>query len=674
MVSERRTGARRRRAGLLLGLALVVAALAATAPSPAPPAAAAAPVPVAVQWAQRHGIVTGAKVIGRQDASRAQVAVWLWNQAGRPEPTGARPIGVPAGAGWADAATWLADAGLVARAVPFRGTAPLLRRMLVNWLWWQAGSPDPAGAAPQSDVPAGAGYAPAVAWATEQRMVLQRNRFRPGDAVLRVDAISWLWRLAGSPDGTETNVVFVLVDDLNLAGLQFAPRTEALLGGAEGTTFTDTIASYPWCCPSRASIYSGQYSHNHHVLANRPPLGGYPQFDHSTALPTWFDAAGYETAFVGKSLNWYNGADSDPPIPPGWDRWWGWEGQLSGGTGYYFNYAAYVDGETVVHGDEDEDYATDVVAERSEQDLRAMWAGGRPFFLHVSHIGPHAGFNDRTQPNQFSASPAPRHVGTSTAELPQPPSFGEEDLSDKPEWLQELAARDHLVWTNATPEERVAAYRAHAEAMASIDESVESLVTTLDELGALEDTLLVFTSDNGYLWGEHRIFAEKKVPYDESLRIPLLIRGPGFPEGATVSAPTMNVDLAPTLAAAAGVSPSLAVDGVPLQSVAADDDAWAQRAVLFENWPQGSRETPGSPPIWDHYEGIRTARYSYMEHHDGSVSLFDHLVDPHELTSFHDDPRYAATRDALAAALHEMLGCEGASACTTTVDPPEPLP
>jgi len=664
----------------------VVAAGVTALPSPSTPAAAREQVvPVPVAWAQRHGIATGpASALRSQTASRGQVAQWLWRQAARPEAIAAPPSDLTAGSATARAAAWLSDEAAINPRTTFRASRPMIRSTFVTWLWRLADRPDPATAPRNPDVRPTAAYADAVAWAGQEGIITTRTRFRPNDPLRRVDALTWLWRQAGSPDGTETNVLFVLTDDQTLAALAATPRTEALIGGANGTTFTHAISSFPWCCPSRATMYSGQYSHNHGVLANRPPLGGYPVFDHDNALPTWFDAAGYDTAFVGKYLNWYAGPESDPVIPPGWDHWWAWEGQIHGGTGYYFNYAAMDGDQERIYGDDDEDHADDVIAGRAEEDLDRLWAGGRPFFLHVSYMAPHAGFAEsvdegvegleRGQDNVWSATPAPRYDDTSTAPLPQPPSYGEEDLSDKPQWLQDLAHEQVWEATEDSPEDRVDAYQSSIESLMSVDESVERLMGRLEDLGALEDTLVVFMSDNGYLWGEHRMFADKKIPYDESLRVPLLIRGPGFPAGSTVDTPVANVDIAPTLAAAAGLAPTLAVDGVPLQSVAADDEAWGDRVVLYENWPSGSRERPSARPIFNHYEGVRTARYSYTEDDEGGVQLYDHAVDPYELTSFHDDARYAGVRDALAEVLHGMLGCVGAAECTTRADVPDPLP
>jgi arylsulfatase A-like enzyme len=657
VVTGRRRLSVRRRAGALLLLVVVVGFV---APSrPAPVEAGPAPLGPAARWALDHGIATrfpDGSFRGSRPVNRGEGATWLWRQAASPGPS---------------AAAWVVSEGLETSET-YQPAGPLLRRVFVRWLWTLAGEPD-AGPPPHPDVPDRAAYATAVAWAVDEGILAGTGRFRPRTAITRGEAATWLWRQAGRPDGTETNVVFVLTDDQSLAALAAGtPRAEELIGGDHGTTFTQMVASFPLCCPARATLYSGQYSHNHGVLGNEPPLGGYPRFDHDTALPTWFQDAGYHTGFVGKYLNWYGGRFSDPVVPPGWERWWGWTGQVGDGTGYYFNYEANVDGETVLYGDADEDYVTDVIADRSEADLRAMWADGRPFFLHVSHVAPHAGVDDRTLPVPFGASPAPRHVGTSTAELPQPPNFDEADLSDKPPWLQRLGQHPESVFNTSTPDDQRAGYRSYLESLASVDESVEQLMATLDELGALDDTLVVFASDNGYLWGEHGIMADKQVPYEESVRVPLLIRGPGFPAGATVDTPMVDADLAPTLARAAGVTPTTVVDGIPIQELMARPTAWADRAVLLENWPPGSKGRTADSVLYHHFEGVRTSRFTYTEHDDGGVALYDRLLDPYELVSRHEDPAYEATIDALADTLHELLGCSGRASCTARVDPPVP--
>jgi arylsulfatase A-like enzyme len=273
----------------------------------------------------------------------------------------------------------------------------------------------------------------------------------------------------------------------------------------------------------------------------------------------------------------------------------------------------------------------------------------QPFFLWLTYTAPHSGGPD-PNPNapancKGTAKPAPRHAHTFDSEpLPMPPSFNEADVSDKPQRIQNLPllTPDRI----ADVERR---YRCRLESLLSVDEGVGSIVDRLRANGELANTVLVYTSDNGFFHGEHRIPGSKTRIYEESIRVPLLIRGPGIPVGTTVSDLVTNADLAPTIVDAANATPGLVMDGRSLIPLAQNPGIGQGRQLLVEE--------PG-------LAAIRTERYTYAEYDTGEQELYDLQRDPFELRSRHLAPAYAATRAQLADRLHELQSCAGAS-CRT---------
>jgi arylsulfatase A-like enzyme len=268
-----------------------------------------------------------------------------------------------------------------------------------------------------------------------------------------------------------------------------------------------------------------------------------------------------------------------------------------------------------------------------------------PFFLWLTYTAPHSA-PPNPNPNPPSdcagtAKPAPRHAHAFDSEpLPRPPSFNEADVSDKPERIQSLPflSPDRI----ADIERR---YRCRLESLLSVDEGVGAIVDRLRASGELANTVLVYTSDNGFFHGEHRIPGSKTRVYEESIRVPLLIRGPGIPAGTTVGGLVTNADLAPTIVDVANANPGLVMDGrslIPVTQNRIEQD----RELLVEE--------PG-------LAAIRTERYLYAEYDTGEQELYDLQRDPFELRSRHLAPAYAARRAQLADRLHRLQGCAGAS-------------
>lgn len=489
---------------------------------------------------------------------------------------------------------------------------------------------------------------------------------------------------AAAPPG-RPNIVFVLTDDLDLAMIQQLPTLRDTFAST-GTTFSHHLVSLSLCCPSRSSILRGQYAHNTRVFGNKPPSGGYQVFhdsgDDTSTIATWLHDAGYRTALFGKYLNGYPGQEGDRYVPPGWDEW----AVPSRGNAYAeFDYDLNENGQVVSYGHHNRDYLTSVLDKKATAFITA--AGTTPFFLYLATFAPHS-----------PATPPPRYEDAlPDLVAPTGPAFDEGDLSDKPSWLSGFL---HL-----GPRQRAkidSLYRKRVQSMLGVQDLVTDLVDTLTTTGQLDRTWIVFTSDNGFHMGEHRLTPGKNTAFDTDLRVPLMIRGPGVPAGRVIDALTANLDFAPTFAALAGVTPPDWVDGrslLPLFTDAAPP--WRQALLLEHGGPDaldlegeadgtGLHEPPdgatpgetapeataGKPgngtngvPI---FTGIRTARYTYVRYVTGEQELYDDVVDPNQLDNL------GATADpALLARLRvwtdRLATCRGA-ACreTDAAPPPEP--
>ena len=457
------------------------------------------------------------------------------------------------------------------------------------------------------------------------------------------------------------NVVVIMTDDQTSESLRVMTRTRALIAD-EGTTFANGIATFPLCCPARAQFLTGQYAHNNGVRDNAPPDGGYPALDDAETLPVWLQRVGYTTAHVGKYLNAYTRA-ARPPVPPGWDHWFA---LVDPTATDYFDYDVNEDGRITHRGTADADYQTDVLADEAVAQVHELAAADEPFYLDFWPTAPHTG----TGPGSisFSPAPAPRHLGAFDDEaLPDLPARGEDDLADKPAYVRsiepafELGVIEYNLAndTDLSLEDlETLAYRRYLESLLAVDEAVGRLVAALDEEGVLENTLLVFVSDNGWSFGEHRIPFAKVLPYENVVRVPFLVRGPGFAAGTVEPDQVGLLDLPATILAATGAAPTLALDGRPLPGGPGAAGS-PPRALLLESPPRGSGRIP-------HYDGIRTNRYTYVVYETGEVELYDRSTDPDELENLAGTPEVAVTQAGLADLLAQLQGCVG-TACQVPV-------
>ncbi|HEU0019391.1 MAG TPA: sulfatase [Thermoleophilaceae bacterium] len=443
------------------------------------------------------------------------------------------------------------------------------------------------------------------------------------------------------------NVVVLMTDDQTLRSMRAMPRTRWLIGD-QGARFANSFVSNPRCCPSRATFLTGQYSHNNGVFTNGPPIGGWQQLrGTSNWLPTWLQATGYRTVHTGKFLNHY-GLDDPTEVPPGWDEWYG---TIDPTTYRYSGYTVNENGSLRTYG-RDRDprwYSTDFAGRRAVGIVERLAPAAQPFFLSVAFLAPHTGGPHEPGDPVGLGTPAiaARHRGAfGHLALPRGGAFDEVDVSDKPPFLRRPRLRPRTI---AGIE---ALYRQRLESLIAVDEAVEQIVAALQRSGELDKTLIVFTSDNGYLAGEHRLPHGKAKAYDPSIRVPLMIRGPGVPAGVRPQQMVVNADLAPTILDAARATAGRVLDGRSLLPLTRDPALGANRPVLVEIAKGAGMLTTA----------IRTRSWMYAEHVNGASELYDMARDPHQLRSLHASPRLAAVRAALARRLARLRSCRG-SAC-----------
>jgi N-acetylglucosamine-6-sulfatase len=451
--------------------------------------------------------------------------------------------------------------------------------------------------------------------------------------------------LLAAPALARPNVVVLMTDDQTYASLPVMQQTDAFLS-RHGTVFEQALSSYPLCCPSRATALTGQYAHNHGVLHNAGPRGGFKALDHTNTLPVWLQQAGYRTMHVGRYLNGYEYADG---VPPGWSDWHGSPHSTA------FNFARWQvneNGSLVQYPTAERagEYLTDYQGRRARELIEAAAPGEQPFFLQVWFVAPHRGGpRDPDDPPALGTpSPAARHRDAfATTPMPRPPSFDEENVLDKPQVISDRPRLDPA--TIASIEEN---WRQENESLLAVDEAVAGIVDTLGRTGELENTLILFTSDNGFMHGEHRAKAEKVLLYEESVRVPLIARGPGVPRGFRDPRPVANIDLVPTIMDAAEALPGRLLDGRSLLDQLEDPTSWWGRDILLENGG-GANSVPA-------YRAIRTNRFLYAEHlSTGEFELYDLERDPFQMRSLDWAPRYADVQRDLAARLRRLRNCVG---------------
>jgi N-acetylglucosamine-6-sulfatase len=474
------------------------------------------------------------------------------------------------------------------------------------------------------------------------------------------------------PGRDKPNILLITTDDQSVHDLRYMPKTRRLLGAdGAGATFTDMVSSYPLCCPARATILTGQLSHNHDIRTNKEPYGGWAKLRSqpelvSSTIGNWLQDAGYHTMFTGKFLNGYGGPQ-DLGKPAGWNKFYA----TTGGTYNYFDFRVNEDGVVKPFNN---DYQTDRFATYTRQHIDEANAQNRPFFIWQSNLAPHDACTPRPRARGCKWGPATppardaRDFRKLRLHTRSDPSFNERVVTEKPANVRALRR-----WRPVGVTRTIRKNRMRVRSLQAVDRSVAGTVQKLRSLGELDNTLIIFTSDNGYMLGQHR-WQGKILPYEPSLRVPLLMRWPagGIAPGTTVPQTTALVDLPATIAEAGGATPMLEQDGRSLLPLArAVPDATGYEAMSIESGQNGW-ET--SDRRW-FYRGVRTRRYTYLEYpRNGERELYDRLKDPAQLNNVAYRPAYRQTRLALAAKLLALKDCVGDGCLNVDGSVPDPSP
>lgn len=467
----------------------------------------------------------------------------------------------------------------------------------------------------------------------------------------------------------QPNIVFILADDLDEVVMPYwdaMPQTAALLRD-QGIQFTNAFSPTPICCPARSTILTGKYGHNTGVLNNSGQYGGWEAFvangNEQKSLAVQLQAVGYRTGLVGKYLN---GIEKDPlHVPAGWSEWFGFVDNLSY-TGY--NYQMNENGKLVSYGNAESDYATDVVAAKARDFIvRAEAKDDQPFFLYVSPTAPH-----------LPLPPAPRHQNHpyKFAFSPRQPNYNEAHLADKSGWLKltgDARAKMVDVWNDVD-------YRNRMGSLYALDDLVASVVKTLEANGERENTLIVFTSDNGYNLGAHRLL-HKMAPYEESVRVPLVIAGLGITPRKE-SRMALEIDFTPTFLELAGAAIPSDVDGRSLKPLfgATPPEDWRADFIAQYLSNGDSQQSVGTemPPGYEwlaslqdipSYKALRTTEYTYVEWQSFNggieVELYDLHRDPYQLFNLLSTSpgraQYQKLAQQLGQRLRQLEQCNGAS-------------
>jgi arylsulfatase A-like enzyme len=425
-----------------------------------------------------------------------------------------------------------------------------------------------------------------------------------------------------SPPTRRPNIVFVLTDDLAMNLIRYMP---AVLGMEQaGMTFDNYFVSDSLCCPSRASIFTGNFPHDTMVLGNQGPNGGFGDFyrrgEQNATFATALQKAGYRTAMMGKFLNGYldrqEGSDGVPDgyVPPGWNEW------DVAGWGYpEFNYEMNENGTIHDYGNQPQDYLTDVIAGKGVDFINSSASAGQPFFLELGSFAPH-----------WPYTPAPRYANAFPGvTAPEAPSF-DQLPTNPPSWLAgrpPLSAADVGQINNA--------FRERVQAVQAINDMIYKVEQTLAADGLSNNTYIVFSSDNGLHMGEYRLMPGKMTAFDTDIHVPLVVIGPGVPANTHTDAMAENIDLAKTFTAIGGTS--LPSDGHSLLDVlhGVEPTDW-RNAVLVEHHgpnldpldPDFQYSASGNPIT---YEAMRTNRFLYVEYVNGEREFYDLATDPNEL-------------------------------------------
>jgi N-acetylglucosamine-6-sulfatase len=426
------------------------------------------------------------------------------------------------------------------------------------------------------------------------------------------------------------NIIFLFTDDQDPGSLSVMPNVQNLLVN-KGKTFPNATFTQPLCCPSRASMLTGQYPHNTGILDDGGVDGGEGTFrrlgrDRST-YATWLQAAGYKTGYFGKYMNGY---EDETYVPPGWARWVA--ADHAPATMRISN-----NGKLVRLGDRYETFDL-AMKDYSLNFLKNNVGSQQPFFMAVSFSSPHTEFGTAKYEQRYADR-------FSSARWPRTPNFNEQDRSDKPLWVRKLPAV-----TQDKAKEIDQKYRARLRSLLTVDDTVGNYVSALVGAGELSNTYIFYFTDNGWHMGNHALPMGKNTPYTEDVESPLIVWGPQIAPNTKDNRLVSNIDVAPTFAEIANTSPTSSVDGRSILPLLRGQEVPWRTALLVEG--QGSQV-----PI---YKAVRTNSFAY-HYYPGTEEeeLYDLIADPYQLQSRHDDPAYTETKATLRSRLEMLKDCAG---------------
>lgn len=508
--------------------------------------------------------------------------------------------------------------------------------------------------------------------------------------------------LAPASDASQTaspkkpNIVVIMTDDQALADVSKLPNVNKLLVD-KGINFTNAVDSFPLCCPARATFITGQYAHNHKVIGNFYPYGWYGMENRDNILPAWLQKSGYRTGLVGKWLNGYGAKNLWGEKPAGFDIW---RGLLDVSAYDYYNFVMSVDGESErVWGDEGfarglvrvgqiqtvprqepvrlevakrlievfglppysywgsekpEDYTVDVTGSVFQDLIAAEQNQSKPFFLWWAPAAPHREDVATTlmgRPGQDPRPPKRYQAKSKSYKLPRPKSFNQAEKSFRK--LPKNMTDNLKPLTEGQIDQLQLDYEGRIGSLLAVDDKVKSIVDKLKETGQYNNTVIIFTSDNGWLQGEHRVPGDKFLPYEESVKVPFIVTGPGIKK-KKVTTQVSNVDFAATITKLAGARPGRLLDGqalLPLRKT--------NRAVLLEA-PAPLFASPSMPQQWDQpYKGVRTNKWKYVIYQKGGEELYDLTKDPYEINNLAGEKKYASKKKEMKSKLKKLEDCRG---------------
>lgn len=462
-----------------------------------------------------------------------------------------------------------------------------------------------------------------------------------------------------SGSGDRPNIVFVLTDDLNGNLVKYMPHVQALQ--REGMSFDNYSVTDSLCCPSRSSIFAGQFPHDTGVYTNSSPDGGFRVF-HSrgkeqTTFATSLQAAGYRTAMMGKYMNGYKprgtvGGAKDY-VPPGWSEW-----DVAGNGYREFNYNLNENHKIVHYGHKPADYLTDVVSHKGQNFITSSASAHKPFMLEIASFAPHGPYTPAPRDaDKFPGLKAPRGAAWNTVP------------TDAPAWLRDRPA---LSPANITKIDR--AFRKRAQAVQAVDKMIGDLRSTLTNAGVARNTIIVFSSDNGYHMGDYRLMPGKQTAFETDVHVPLIAAGPDIPAGKTSDAMVSNIDLCPTFEQLGGGTTPSDVDGHSLVPLLHGGSAahWRTMTLVEHHGPDTDPADPDMPPKGSgnppSYQALRTDTTTFVLYDDGATEYYDRAHDPDEL---HNLAGQLSTTQMsrLTGEVHALHHCHGSNQCWTAAHP-----